>query len=56
MEQGNVVLGERVNCPVSGTRLFDLISTEVELNIKCPICKNIIHVVGNKVRINKENI
>lgn len=42
---------ERVRCPCCKRRLFDLRSKDVELLIKCPTCKNVVHVIGKKVEI-----
>lgn len=41
----------RVRCPACNHRLFDLISKDVELFIKCPTCKKVIHVMSNKVEV-----
>jgi C4-type Zn-finger protein len=44
-------MGEREECPVCGNRLFDLISQEkVEFIMKCPRCKNKIHVIGKNTK------
>lgn len=42
---------ERVKCPACKQRLFDLRSKDVELFIKCPTCKKVVHVMGKNVEI-----
>lgn len=41
-------LAEKVKCPICEHRLFDLLSHQVIVEIKCPRCKTISHVERNE--------
>lgn len=43
-------MSERVNCPSCKQRLFDLWSSDVELDIKCPKCKRIVSVIKKSTK------
>ena len=46
-------MGEQVKCHICRHRLFDLRSEEIELIIKCPECRKLLHVLGkqNEIKI-----